>query len=69
MNDIEQRLENNSSTERINALFDAFDLGIKGIELIIPALHDQDGQVQEAALLLLHDIIECFIYKLNDKEY
>ena len=55
MKNIKQRLKSNSPYKRIDALFDAFELGIRGIDLIIPSLQDKNSEVREAALLVLSE--------------
>ena len=42
MNNIEQRLKSNLVNEKVDALFDAFELGIEGIKLIASALQDKE---------------------------
>ena len=55
MNNIEQRLKSNLVNEKVDALFDAFELGIEGIKLIASALQDKEREVRQYAWFLLSE--------------
>ncbi|MDJ0902961.1 MAG: hypothetical protein QNJ55_29585 [Xenococcus sp. MO_188.B8] len=55
MNNIEQRLKSNLVNEKVDALFDAFELGIEGIKLIASALQDKEPEVRQYAWFLLSE--------------
>lgn len=55
------------SNERINDLFDVFELGTEGIELITLALQDKNREVRQTALFLLSESnSESAKYVLSD---
>ena len=55
MNNIKQRLQSNLVNEKVDALFDAFELGIEGTKLIISALQDKEREVRRCAWVLLSE--------------
>ena len=55
MNNIEQRLKSNLVNEKVDALFDTFELGIEGIKLIASALQDKEREVRQYAWFLLSE--------------
>ena len=55
MNNIKQRLQSNLVNEKVDALFDAFELEIEGTKLITSALQDKEREVRQCAWFLLSE--------------
>ena len=67
MGKINLNLKSDLSNKKINALFDAFELGTEGIELIALALQDKNREVRQTALFLLSESnLESAKYALSD---